>query len=61
MPGDEELPSEKLEISCLKNDLGTLINQLPELQGKVLRLRYGIEEGEPMTLTGISKLLIILF
>jgi len=31
------------------------VAQLPELQGKVLRLRYGIGGGEPMSLTSIAR------
>jgi RNA polymerase nonessential primary-like sigma factor len=32
-----------------------LLSQLPELQGKVLRMRYGMDGEEPMSLTGIAK------
>ncbi|MEJ6827181.1 MAG: sigma factor-like helix-turn-helix DNA-binding protein, partial [Synechococcus sp. ArSW.bin.68] len=35
--------------------LGDLLSQLPELQGKVLRMRYGMDGEEPMSLTGIAK------
>jgi RNA polymerase nonessential primary-like sigma factor len=31
------------------------LSQLPELQGKVLRMRYGMDGEEPMSLTGIAK------
>ena len=55
--GDEEMPSEKIEMDCMKGDLQTLLEQLPELQHKVLRLRYGIDGNEPMTLTGIGRIL----
>jgi RNA polymerase nonessential primary-like sigma factor len=39
----------------LKGDLRDLLSQLPELQGKVLRMRYGMDGKEPMSLTGIAK------
>jgi RNA polymerase nonessential primary-like sigma factor len=39
----------------LKGDLADLLSQLPELQGKVLRMRYGMDGEEPMSLTGIAK------
>jgi RNA polymerase nonessential primary-like sigma factor len=39
----------------LKGDLRDLLSQLPELQGKVLRMRYGMDGEEPMSLTGIAK------
>jgi RNA polymerase nonessential primary-like sigma factor len=42
---------------CLKGDLGSLLDQLPELQGKVLKMRYGMEGEEPMSLTGIGRIL----
>jgi RNA polymerase nonessential primary-like sigma factor len=39
----------------LKGDLRDLLSQLPELQGRVLRMRYGMDGEEPMSLTGIAK------
>jgi RNA polymerase nonessential primary-like sigma factor len=42
---------------CLKGDLRSLLDQLPELQGKVLKMRYGMEGEEPMSLTGIGRIL----
>jgi RNA polymerase nonessential primary-like sigma factor len=42
---------------CLRGDLGALLEQLPELQGRVLRLRSGMEGEEPMSLTGIGRIL----
>ena len=57
LPGDQDLPSEQLEIECMKGDLKTLLEQLPELQGRVLRMRYGMEGEDPMTLTGIGRVL----
>ena len=55
LPGEESLPSEKVEADCMKGDLSALIEQLPELQGTVLRKRYGINGDDPMTLTGVAK------
>ena len=57
LPGDQDLPSEQLEVECMKGDLKTLLEQLPELQGRVLRMRYGMEGEDPMTLTGIGRVL----
>jgi RNA polymerase nonessential primary-like sigma factor len=48
-------PSDVVDGECLRNDLEDLVAQLPELQGKVLRLRYGIGGGEPMSLTSIAR------
>ena len=48
-------PSDVVDGECLRSDLEGLVAQLPELQGKVLRLRYGIGGGEPMSLTSIAR------
>ena len=55
LPGNSDLPSERVEKECMKGDLQTLLGQLPELQGRVLRMRYGMDGEEPMTLTGIAR------
>ncbi len=57
LSGDAALPSEQVEGECLKGDLGDLLCQLPELQGKVLRMRYGMDGEEPMSLTGIGRII----
>ncbi len=63
LAGDEELPDERVDGECLKGDLRALLEQLPELQGRVLKMRYGIpcpdapEGGEPMSLTGIGRII----
>jgi len=48
-----------VEADCMKGDLRTLLEQLPELQGRVLRMRYGMDGQEPMNLTGIGRILDI--
>lgn len=55
LAGDGELPSEQVEGECLKGDLRDLLEQLPELQRKVLRMRYGMDGEDPMSLTAIAK------
>ena len=65
LAGDGELPEERVDGECLKGDLRALLEQLPELQGRVLKMRYGIPcsdnpEGgssKPMSLSSIAKLL----
>ena len=57
LAGDGELPSEQVEGECLKGDLRDLLGQLPELQERVLRMRYGMDGEDPMSLTGIAKIL----
>ena len=57
LAGDDELPADRLDDECLKGDLRSLLEQLPELQGKVLKMRYGIDLVEPMSLSSIAKTL----
>ncbi|MFM8525084.1 MAG: sigma factor-like helix-turn-helix DNA-binding protein, partial [Cyanobacteriota bacterium] len=49
------LPGEQVDGECLRGDLRDLLEQLPELQGRVLRLRYGMDGEEPMSLTAIAR------
>jgi len=49
------LPGEQVDGECLRGDLRDLLEQLPELQGRVLKLRYGIDGEEPMSLTAIAR------
>ena len=55
LAGDGVLPDEVVAVECLKGYLRALLEQLPELQGQVMRMRYGIEDGEPMSLTAIGR------
>ena len=57
LAGDGVLPDEMVDGECLKGDLRALLEQLPELQGQVLKMRYGIEGEEPMSLTSIARTL----
>ena len=57
LAGDTELPDEQIEKDCMKGDLEILLEQLPELQSRVLRMRYGMDGEDPMSLTGIAKTL----
>ncbi len=55
LAGDGVLPEEIVDGECLKGDLRALVDQLPELQARVLRMRYGMEGEEPMSLTSIAR------
>jgi len=57
LAGEGTLPDELVDGECLKGDLRALLEQLPELQGRVLKMRYGIEGEEPMSLTSIARTL----
>ena len=52
-----DMPSEQIESDCMKGDLETLLEKLPELQNRVLRMRYGMDGDNPMSLTGIGRVL----
>jgi len=57
LAGDDLLPADLVDGECLKGDLRALLEQLPDLQGRVLKMRYGIDGEEPMSLTGIGRIL----
>merc|ERR1711871_240334 len=57
LSGDGDLPSDQVEEECLKGDLRSLLGQLPHLQEQVLRMRYGMNGDDPMSLTGIGRVL----
>ncbi|MFM7086705.1 MAG: RpoD/SigA family RNA polymerase sigma factor [Cyanobium sp.] len=57
LAGEGDGPDELVAGECLKGDLRALLDQLPELQGRVLKMRYGIDGDEPMSLTGIGRIL----
>ncbi|WP_438983294.1 RpoD/SigA family RNA polymerase sigma factor [Vulcanococcus sp.] len=56
-------PEELVDGECLRGDMRDLLEQLPDLQCRVLKMRYGIpcadvpEPDEPMSLTGIGRIL----
>ena len=57
LAGDDLQPGELVDGECLKGDLRALLEQLPDLQGRVMKMRYGIDGQEPMSLTGIGRIL----
>jgi RNA polymerase nonessential primary-like sigma factor len=62
LAGEGDLPEERVNDECMKDDLRNLLDQLPDLQARVLKMRYGIAcDGpapeEPMSLSSIAKAL----
>ena len=63
LAADGTQPGELVDGECLRMDMRDLLDQLPDLQGRVLKMRYGIpcrdvpEPDEPMSLTGIGRVL----
>jgi len=56
---EDQYPDKLLEITCIKEDMRDLIDDLPEMQASVIRMRYGIgnEMLEPMSMTAIGQVL----
>ena len=48
-------PEELVDGECLRGDMRALLEQLPDLQGRVLKMRYGIGFEEPMSLSSIAR------
>ncbi|MFZ9569936.1 MAG: RpoD/SigA family RNA polymerase sigma factor [Vulcanococcus sp.] len=63
LAADGTQPGELVDGECLRMDMRDLLDQLPDLQGRVLKMRYGIpcrdvpDPDEPMSLTGIGRVL----
>jgi RNA polymerase nonessential primary-like sigma factor len=56
---EAQLPERLLERQFFKEDIRELIGDLPEMQGAVISMRYGIGEEmlEPMSMTAIGQVL----
>ncbi len=53
-PKDEEL-MEGMDKTLQKEDLGNWLSQLNEMEQKIMKLRYGLEGEEPLTLSEICR------
>jgi DNA-directed RNA polymerase sigma subunit (sigma70/sigma32) len=56
---DAPTPEEDVHRKSLKDDIQAVINELAEREREVLILRFGLENGEPMTVTQTAKQLDI--
>jgi len=56
---ETQLPDTLLEQQFIKEDIREMIHELPEMQGAVIAMRYGIGEEilEPMSMTAIGQVL----
>ena len=56
---ETQLPETLLEQACIKEDMRSMIRELPEMQAAVIFMRYGIGEEiiEPMSMTAIGQVL----
>ena len=55
LASDLESPDERTHQEQLRIDVHRTLEQLPEDQQKLLKLRYGINNQEPMTLSAIAR------
>ena len=55
LAADGTQPEELVDGECLRSDMRDLLDQLPELEGRVLKMRYGIGFEEPMSLSSIAR------
>jgi RNA polymerase nonessential primary-like sigma factor len=52
-------PQDYADYSCLKFDLQKIMSELTHQQREVIKLRYGLEDGKPLTLSKIGEILQI--
>ncbi|MEN9861832.1 MAG: hypothetical protein RLZZ515_2314 [Cyanobacteriota bacterium] len=50
-----QLPNDQLTAAHLQTDLVALLDELPEKEAELLRLRYGIDQPAPMNLSAVAR------
>jgi RNA polymerase nonessential primary-like sigma factor len=48
-------PNDRLAVRSLREDLEALLGSLPDPESQLLRLRYGIQQPEPMSLSAVAR------
>ncbi|MEB3361099.1 MAG: sigma-70 family RNA polymerase sigma factor [Synechococcaceae cyanobacterium] len=48
-------PDDRLAVRSLREDLEALLGSLPNPESQLLRLRYGIQQPEPMSLSAVAR------
>ena len=48
-------PQEQVDASLMQEDIQQLLDELPEQEAELLRLRYGIAAGEPLSLSATAR------
>ncbi|MFO0015798.1 MAG: sigma-70 family RNA polymerase sigma factor [Synechococcaceae cyanobacterium] len=48
-------PDDRLAVRSLREDLEALLGALPDPESELLRLRYGIQRPEPMSLSAVAR------
>jgi RNA polymerase primary sigma factor len=57
LAGEVESPVEEVHVGLAGDALRRAVARLPELEREVVRLRYGVGDGEPRSLSEIARLL----
>ncbi|NCO75258.1 MAG: RNA polymerase sigma factor, RpoD/SigA family [Cyanobacteria bacterium] len=52
-------PEDFTDYSCLQFDLNRMMSELTQQQQDVIKLRYGLDDGKPLTLSKIGEILKI--
>ena len=55
LPSDETAVDEEIEVSLAKETLRQTVSELPTVERDVIRLRYGIDGGDPMPLREVGR------
>ena len=48
-------PQEQVDVTLMQEDIQQLLDELPEQEAELLRLRYGIAAGEPLSLSATAR------
>ena len=55
LPCEVSQPQEQVDVSLMQEDIQQLLDELPEQEAELLRLRYGIAAGEPLSLSATAR------
>jgi len=56
IPSNTKEPDKSIDENALKNTLETLLNELPEREASILKLRFGLKDKAPKTLEEVGKI-----
>lgn len=59
LPDTRETPEEEVERKLMREEVERALNSLPERERRILRIRYGFEDGKPHSLQEVGRRLNI--